>query len=122
MLRINVAGRNALQLFPVNLAHRIARQFINDDEALAKLVGGEPRGEIVVYFRDNRLVSILGEPDETEHTLTEHYADHRSFLGRRMGGDNCLLNLNGPEVGTTANDDVLLARHEDEFVFLPAPH
>jgi hypothetical protein len=29
-----MAGRHALQLFPVNLTHRVARQFINDDEAL----------------------------------------------------------------------------------------
>jgi hypothetical protein len=104
---------------------RVAGQLVEYAKTLGDLVACKPRCDVAEDFGNNCVVHPGREFDKAEYALTEHgirYAHHCRFFDRGMTGDQRLFHFDRRDVGAVANDDVLLARYEPEFIALAAPH
>src|SRR4029077_14763827 len=80
-------GRDGLQHVAIDLAQRVARQFVEYPKTLGDLIGCNPRRDVAQDFGNDGVLYPFRELYKTKHTLAKHgvrYAHYGGFLNRGM--------------------------------------
>src|SRR5262245_55964598 len=96
----------------LDLAHRVARQRVDEPDLARALVRRQPRGDVVLDRRGIDRVARLDERDDALPEIRIRYADHRSGRDGRMLEERG-LDLAGADLEATALDDVARAPADD---------